>query len=116
MSIRAHISETRLLYGIDITIADHRSDVIRILHLTDDGGMRWDEISRTEAAPAEVIEPTVRLPQEAGRALLDALMHHYQGAEDTRQIRRDYDAERKRVDEQAKVIGDIARTLAARQA
>jgi hypothetical protein len=42
--------------------------------------------------------PTLSLPDEFGRALLDALSAHYGGATDVLSLRRDYDAERKRVD------------------
>jgi hypothetical protein len=61
------------------------------------------------AAP---IEPTMRLSDEYGRALLDALTRHYHGAEDTRALRRDYDAERARADRKDELIADTLRTLA----
>jgi hypothetical protein len=44
------------------------------------------------------LEPLV-LDDDAARALLSALLRHYDGGEDTRTLRRDYDAERKRVDQ-----------------
>ena len=43
-------------------------------------------------------EPTMRLPENAARALLDALSKHFGGTTDVMSLRRDYDAERKRVD------------------
>lgn len=51
----------------------------------------------TDPAAELSIEP-VRLSDEFARSLLTALMAHYHGGEDTRSLRRDYDAERKRVD------------------
>jgi hypothetical protein len=42
--------------------------------------------------------PTITIPDEVARALLDALSAHYGGTGDTRALRRDYDAERARVD------------------
>ena len=42
--------------------------------------------------------PTVTMREEHARALLQALIRHFDGGEDTRSLRRDYDAERKRVD------------------
>lgn len=42
--------------------------------------------------------PTLRLPGELGRVLLDALATHYGGASDLRTLRADYLAERARVD------------------
>jgi len=38
------------------------------------------------------------VPEGAARALLDALSLHFGGTGDTRQLRRDFDAERGRVD------------------
>ena len=43
-------------------------------------------------------DPTLYMPDEVARPLLDALIKHYFGGEDTRQLRKDYDAERARVD------------------
>jgi hypothetical protein len=43
------------------------------------------------------IDPLV-LTDDMARALLTALIRHYDGGEDARSLRRDYDAERKRVD------------------
>jgi hypothetical protein len=42
--------------------------------------------------------PTITIPDDVARALLDALSAHYGGTGDTRALRRDYDAERARVD------------------
>jgi hypothetical protein len=56
------------------------------------------ERSLNPAPNTEVpIEPLV-LDNDEARALLTALLRHYDGGEDTRSLRRDYDAERKRVD------------------
>lgn len=43
-------------------------------------------------------DSVLSISEEHGRALLQALVEHYQGAEDTRALRRDYDHERQRVD------------------
>lgn len=42
--------------------------------------------------------PTLRLRDDMGMALLDALAAHYGGHSDLRKLRQDYDAERARVD------------------
>ena len=85
-----------------------------ILHM-DDSMMRWTELGPPDSVvPDGVLAPTFSLPFDSGRALLEALTRHYNGAEDTRALRKDYDAERKRVDEQNRVIADIAQTLAGR--
>lgn len=109
--IRAHISEPFAgLSSIEVVIANHLDGkTVHIMHLPEDGGARWDPYDDTTTPP----KPTLVLPVETGRVLLEALTRHYQGAEDTRALRRDYDDERRRVDEQAKVIADVVRNLAA---
>lgn len=48
--------------------------------------------------------PTLRLTSDMARALLDALVEHYGGHSNLLALRRDYDAERARVD---KMIGHL---------
>jgi hypothetical protein len=112
--IRAHISEHFAGFGIEIVIANHLDEqTVEVLHVEHTDGIpstRW----LPHAPGTDVPAPTFTLPADSGRALLDALTRHYNGAEDTRALRRDYDAERKRVDEQAKVIADVARALVAK--
>jgi hypothetical protein len=110
--IRAYVHEPdRLMARVEVSIVDHRDDQPeRIMRLGDGGAPVWETLNR-EAA---IVEPTLTLPAVAGRALLDALALHYKGAEDTRQLRRDYDAERTRVDAQAAVLADVVRALASR--
>lgn len=55
-----------------------------------------------------VQDPTLRLPDHIGRALLDALSAHYGGVADVRQNREDLLAERKRVDALVGVVSQIA--------
>jgi hypothetical protein len=107
--IRAHISEPfEGLSALNVVIADHQDEGrILVMHLDENGGVRWDEHER-----ATEPKPTLTLPMDTGRALLDALTRHYQGVEDTRQLRHDYERERSRVDDQAKLIADLARSLA----
>ncbi len=112
--IKAHLTEAPFGDSLQVFIVDrHEDGYQRILHMEGDA-YQWEELPHAHTAITEPVEPTVTLPWDTGRALLDALTRHYQGAEDTRALRRDYDAERKRVDEQSRVIADIARALAAR--
>jgi hypothetical protein len=110
--IRAYIREPYLgLTGIDVVIVNHIDDQVSyLMRIGDQGQVIWDEPPNDFAEP----KPTFSLPADTGRVLLDALVRHYQGAEDSRSLRRDYDAERQRVDEQAKVLADVARTLAGK--
>lgn len=55
-------------------------------------GARWESCEAHERLP------TITIPDDVARALLDALSTHYGGAADTRTLRRDYEDERKRVD------------------
>lgn len=107
--IRAHIAHRFLADVLDVYIVDHLEGRQRLL-TADDGRLHWREWQDDGTTAEE--QPTLRLPGDSGRALLDALVHHYQGAEDTRALRRDYDNERKRVDELTQVIADVTRTLA----
>lgn len=64
------------------------------------------EIVMTDIADeGAVAEPTLRLPDDMARALLDALSAHYGGTTDMRSLRKDYDDERRRVD---RLIGYLA--------
>lgn len=52
-----------------------------------------------EDTPEAALPSTLSMPEDAARALHDALSRHFGGTGDTRQLRRDYDAERARVDQ-----------------
>lgn len=51
-----------------------------------------------DTGPVEPSEPVLRLTNEQAMALLQELNRFFDGGEDTRSLRRDYDAERRRVD------------------
>lgn len=110
MTIQAHIAEGPFGDFLKVFVVDHTEHGKRLLHMGAKGH-RWEDIVEG-AAMINDPAPTFELPWDTGRALLESLVRHYQGAEDTRALRRDYDAERKRVDEQSKVIAEIARMLA----
>ena len=112
MTIRVYVGERDMMLGnISVAIVNHFEGTTgpgTILRFVADDLLRWDEF---DPHSGEAVEPSFRLPGDAGRALLDALAHHYEGAEDTRRLRADYDAERCRVDAQALVIADVVRAL-----
>jgi hypothetical protein len=60
-----------------------------------DGTTGW--VTRAGDAAEPSITP-LTVNDEQGRALLAALLRHYNGADDARMLRKDYDAERARVD------------------
>lgn len=109
--IRAHITQKFWADTTAVYIVEHSDHRYRLLQM-DDGVVSWTEW--TDDAVTRDDKPSILLPHDSGRALLQALVEHYQGAEDTRALRRDYDAERKRVDHHVEVIADIARSLAIR--
>jgi hypothetical protein len=104
-----------MMFGsLHVAVVDEYDDVRvrRILRLNDDlFGQTWEDIDTTSGAD---VAPTFRLPAETGRALLDALAHHYEGGEDTRRLRADYDAALKRADAKDAVIADVLKTLAGK--
>lgn len=115
--IRVHLQQHFVSDCLEVFIINQADGLRRVLHLENATDLRWDEVGPPGAAIHDsILEPTFVLPFDSGRALLEELTRHYNGAEDTRQLRKDYDAERKRVDEQGKIIADIARTLAEKSA
>jgi hypothetical protein len=94
--IEARVSDDYMIDGIAIWIAlKHGPGDRRLLRLTPDPGVTsWEE----HEPLAQAVPPTLKLPDEAARALLDALLRHYQGAEDLRTVRSDLLHERGRVD------------------
>lgn len=113
--IRAYIQESYIgLSNIHVLIVDHREGTTPVVMRVDEHGRTdWEHF---EEAAMEPPAPTLTLPHDTGRVLLEALTRHYQGAEDTRQLRLDYERERTRVDKHAEALADIARTLAAKEA
>jgi hypothetical protein len=114
--IRAYVQDNIASLSVDISIVDHPPEGSwdarpRILHLPPRGGhgAEWEEIDQYGA----VGDPTLRLGHEEARALLDALAARFQGAEDTRALRRDYDQERGRSDRLIGHLADVAKALAA---
>lgn len=108
--LSVHITEGRLGDGIKVfVVRRHAHDDQRILRNTGETGFTsWEHLE-----PNVDVAPTFTLDGETGRALADALVRHYQGAEDMRSLRRDYDAALQRSDAQASVIADVVRSLAA---
>lgn len=112
--IRAYIREDLPGMYLSVSIVKHYEGRARhILRIEDPGSQtvaRWEELPDP---PAGVVEPTLQLGDDEARALLEALTSHYSGVEDTRALRRDYDAERKRVDDLTSALANLAQNLAA---
>ncbi len=114
MTIRAYVNDNLMMFGsLHVAIVDQSDDghVLRILRISDDPfAESWEDIDHN----AGDVAPTLKLPGEAGRALLDALVRHYDGGEDTRRLRADYDAALKRADAKDAVLADVLKTLAGK--
>ena len=112
--IRVYLSGDFMADGLRVAILNEYAGDIdtppqrRILRLDTDGG-RWEQVE-----PAVITEPTLTLPDEAARALLEELTRYYHGVEDTRALRRDYDAERGRVDALLAAVTDLATRINVR--
>lgn len=106
--IRAYVDRDPLTFSDRVAIVERREDAdgssSHILRLSSDGPPTWERIEGNVT-----VAPTFLIDREAARALLDALAAHFEGSADTRVLRRDYDAERGRVD---KLIDAMARTTA----
>lgn len=104
MKIEARISDRMMADGIAAWIV-MRDDgrVTRVLR-PDGDFMTWDEVPE----PLAEIRPTFTLEGECARALLDALLRHYQGASDMHTVRADLLHERGRVDRLTDAVIRIA--------
>src|SRR6266700_935467 len=92
--IEVRVTDDFMIDGLAIyvSIKNGPSDR-RILRLLENGGHNWEPVD-----PVAMTEPTLKLPGEAARALLDTLLRHYEGAPDMRTARQDLLHERGRVD------------------
>ena len=111
MTIRAHINTDFTTFGsVRIWIADFEGDrPRRIMRHADQHHFPWEDID--DSVVGLEVEPTFTLQEDVARALVDALVRHFQGAEDTRRLRQDYDAALRRGDEKDKLIADVLRAV-----
>ena len=111
--IRTYITEDFPADAVKIAIVQQPEDgrPQAILRVIDDAPrLRWEPIGQDTPA----LEPTMMLREDEARSLLDALSRHFQGAEDTRALRRDYDREWARADALMRTLADVSMTLATR--
>ena len=111
--IRAYVSEDFPLDSVKVAIVQQpeggRPEAI--LRVVDNAPrLRWEAIESIDA----VVEPTMMLRLDEAQALLDSLTRFFHGAEDTRALRKDYEAERGRVDQLVGTLAVVTQTLATR--
>jgi len=103
--IEVRVAEYLLLGGIAIQVSRKSPGTRHILQI--DGGMRnWEEVPANPATNDPAV--TIALEDDEARALLDALLRHYQGASDMHTVRSDLLHERGRVDKLTEAIIRIA--------
>lgn len=92
--IKVRVREDHFLDSTVVNIVDSNPGPgTRLILRLEGAEVRWEPYEAgTEVAPS------LRLPDEVARALLDALHLHFAGASDTRSLRADYNHERGRVD------------------
>jgi hypothetical protein len=111
--IRVQIAEGFAFgFGVAILIADRPGEnaagmPYQALRIGENGRREWEQVTDVHAGHG----PTLVLEEDEARALLDALTRYYHGAEDTRALRKDYDAERARVDKLTGTLGDVVKAL-----
>lgn len=92
------------------TLGQGQIQVVKAINADD--GLTFDRGVEFETQDqSQQVQHWLSLPDGAARALLDALSQHYGGTGDTRQVRRDLDAERSRVDKLTDAVIDIARKV-----
>lgn len=109
--IRAYVTVAPMAYNLAVSLVRHyedgtgRAQVLRFASREGAGTFpRWEPIE-----PGDAVEPSFSLALDEAQALLAALHSHFQGVDDQRALRADYDAERGRVDKLLGVVSEIAR-------
>lgn len=106
--LKVLVSEQMMFASDRIAIAvilQHNQDERSILHFTEEGFDRWDQINGFITQDGH--GPTLSLTNDVARALLDALTRHYQGASDMHTVRADLLHERGRVDRLITAVIDL---------
>jgi hypothetical protein len=106
--IKARIAEDFMADGISVRVTLEGDGGRLILLPGEDGSTRWEPFDPASALGGAAPYLTIRLPGEAGRALLDALLRHYDGASDLHTVRSDLLHERGRVDQLMAVMMNLA--------
>ena len=110
--VRVQISDNMMVDGIAVRISLHRSPMdIFMGKITEHGYINFEPFDPTTFTDPGV---TFALNSDIARALLEALLHYYNGSEDARTTRADLLHERTRVDKLIGMYGMLATTIAER--
>ena len=103
--IEVRVTDDFMVGGIAVYVAMKTGPGERLILHQRDGHLAWDRYE-----PGTIpLEPTLKLEDDAGRAVLDALLRYYQGASDMHTVRGDLLHERGRVDKLTDAMIAIAR-------
>jgi hypothetical protein len=93
VTARAHVEHAFAFGGVAIYLGRKVGDDIHVIEPVN------LVVSVTGVGETQTVnEPTMRLDEDLARALLDALSAHFGGSSDVQTLRKDYLAERARVD------------------
>jgi hypothetical protein len=84
-------------------VLHHNHEERSIMRVNREGFTTWEPVE-----PMAGTTPTITLSNDAGRALLEALLRHYQGAEDMHTVRADLLHERERVDKLITLTSELS--------
>lgn len=104
MTWRVRIVPDAAIDGVAIQIAHHIGDGYTEI-------VTFTQSAEVQPSGAYMSQPSLKLDDGLGRALLDALAEHYGNSSGGRQQRADFEHERKRVDK----LTDAVITLATRE-
>lgn len=88
---RAFVTQDLGHFDLANHLVNHRGDTISV-------GQPTDIVFANQDDQSVHTPPTLRMPEDMARSLLDALSRHFGGSTDVQTLRGDYLAERKRVD------------------
>lgn len=104
--VLVQISDNMMVDGIAVRIAlRHSLTDILIGKVAEHGSIQFQPMGQGIGEPAPI---TFSLQNDFARALLEALLRHYNGSEDARTTRADLLHERQRVDKLVGVVCEIA--------
>lgn len=93
MTVEAHIESDYVGEGLKVVVLRKNAGTAALIQVGSNNRLdMWKHIDDA------VESPFIWITEDTGRALLEALLEHYNGSQDTRQLRKDYDHERARVD------------------
>lgn len=106
---RAQVSDVGLMRSLQILIGQRTgTGMLYVTGITNEGWMPNEHVEHHQATPDAA---HLRIPEDAARALYDALAQHFAGEAGGRQTRADLMHERGRVDRLIETLATVATTV-----